>query len=510
MRNPNILFIQVDQMSASTLGAYGDPVCHAPVLDSIAENGVVFENAYCNFPLCAPSRFSMASGQLCSAIGAYDNAAEFFAEIPTYAHYLRTLGYQTSLSGKMHFIGPDQYHGFEKRHTADLYPADFSWVPNWGNEGKRDTNDARSVTISGLCERSKQIDFDDEVADKAMKAIQTIADEHSEGKDQRPFFMQISFTHPHEPYLCQQEYWDLYKEVVIPEPTVGSMPEEQHDVHSRRLLADFGMLNVPFKKEDVERARRAYYGSISFIDSKIGKIVDLLKRTGLDKSTALVFTSDHGDMLGERGMWFKKHFYEKSLRIPLMIQAPWIKPNRINELVSLVDLLPTFNGLATGEQWHDDGGTLEGLDLTSILDQDASTMNRAVYAEYLAEATTAPIFMIRRGYLKYVFSEHDPELLFDLEKDPDELNNVATDDRYHREIEQFRSEVQGKWDSAALSQKILESQKGRLLIRESVKQGNEVRWNHDEEPGQEVPWYRGVGSYNEWAFDYSPVKAPST
>ncbi|MGB0508073.1 MAG: sulfatase-like hydrolase/transferase, partial [Pikeienuella sp.] len=112
---PNILFIQVDQLTASVLRTYGDPICHAPTLDALANDGVVFENAYCNFPLCAPSRFSMATGQLCSRVKAYDNAAEFSAEVPTYAHYLRVAGYQAALSGKMHFIGPDQFHGFEER-----------------------------------------------------------------------------------------------------------------------------------------------------------------------------------------------------------------------------------------------------------------------------------------------------------------------------------------------------------------------------------------------------------
>ena len=138
MIKPNILFIQVDQLTALALKAYGNTFCKAPNLDRLAERGVVFESAYCNFPLCAPSRFSMASGQLCSRIGAFDNAAEFPASIPTYAHYLRRLGYRTALSGKMHFIGPDQHHGFERRLTPDLYPADFSWVPNWGDEGERD------------------------------------------------------------------------------------------------------------------------------------------------------------------------------------------------------------------------------------------------------------------------------------------------------------------------------------------------------------------------------------
>ena len=183
MPKPNILFIQVDQLTAESLKAYGNSVCHTPNLDRIAAEGIVVDDAYCNFPLCSPSRASMATGKLCSKIGAYDNAAELPASVPTYAHYLRAAGYQTVLCGKMHFIGPDQHHGFEKRLTPDLYPADFSWVPNWGDEGERDTNDTRSVTISGICERSVQIDFDNLVTYNAIQHLYDMA----RSSDDRPF-----------------------------------------------------------------------------------------------------------------------------------------------------------------------------------------------------------------------------------------------------------------------------------------------------------------------------------
>ena len=129
--HPNFLFIMTDQLAAPALPFYGNPVGKTPHLTAIANNGVLFENAYCNSPLCAPSRASMMTGQLPSRIGTYDNAAEFPAEIPTFAHYLRAMGYQTCLCGKMHFIGPDQFHGFEERLTTDIYPADFCWTPDW-------------------------------------------------------------------------------------------------------------------------------------------------------------------------------------------------------------------------------------------------------------------------------------------------------------------------------------------------------------------------------------------
>lgn len=494
-KHPNILFIQVDQLTASALRAYGDKICHAPTLDALAEGGVVFENAYCNFPLCAPSRFSMATGQLCSAVGAYDNAAEFSAEIPTYAHYLRAAGYQTALSGKMHFIGPDQFHGFEKRLTADLYPADFAWVPNWGNEGKRDTNDPRAVRIAGICERSVQIDYDEEVTFKAVQHIFDMA----RSDDERPFFLQVSYTHPHEPYLCRKEFWDLYEGKDIPMPRVGALPEQQHDPHSVRLLKDFGMLGIEFSDEDVQRAVRAYYGSISYIDSMVARVLEALRATGADKDTAIIFTSDHGEMLGERGMWFKKHFFEKALRVPLILHTPWIAPQRVSELTSLVDLVPTFNALAGVA---DAVEPLEGQALTGLLDRGNPAPARTVYAEYLAEATPVPIFMVRRGRFKFLSSSYDGEMLFDLEADPDERKNLVQSEAHRDTLAGFRAEVAAKWDEAALTRDIVLSQQRRALVREAMGQGQKLRWNHHESETDQVLWYRGEQGYNEWAFKY--------
>ncbi|MEM1266705.1 MAG: choline-sulfatase [Pseudomonadota bacterium] len=495
---PNILFLQVDQLAAQFLRCYGDTICHTPNLDRLAAEGTVFETAYCNFPLCSPSRASMATGKLCSEIGAYDNAAELPASVPTYAHYLRAAGYQTALSGKMHFIGPDQHHGFERRLTPDLYPADFSWVPNWGDEGERDTNDPRSVTVAGVCERSMQIDFDDLVTFHAVQHLYDIA----RSEDARPFFLQVSYTHPHEPYLCQKRFWDLYEGVEIPLPTVPALPEAEHDAHSVRLLSDFGMLNVRFADADIATARRAYYGSISYLDAKIGEVLEALERTGQRERTVIVFTSDHGEMLGERGMWFKKHFYEPSLRVPLIIAGGAFGPGRATTPASLVDLLPTFMGVAEGSGWVSPVETLDGEDLSTKL---APEPDRPVYAEYLAEATTAPLLMVRQGRYKYVHSTSDPPLLFDVEADPAEQRNLAGVPEHGPVEARLRARVLQRWDSEALSERIRLSQKRRRLVLESDRQGLRPRWNHGEAPGSDVVWYRGETSYNAWAFKYLPV-----
>ncbi|NND01748.1 MAG: sulfatase-like hydrolase/transferase, partial [Acidimicrobiia bacterium] len=130
-RQPNILLVMADQLAPHATSTYGHTVVKTPHMDALAARGTLFEAAYANSPLCAPARFSFLSGQAITKIGAYDNASEFPAAIPTLAHYMRLMGYRTSLSGKMHFVGPDQLHGFDERLTTDIYPADFAWTPNW-------------------------------------------------------------------------------------------------------------------------------------------------------------------------------------------------------------------------------------------------------------------------------------------------------------------------------------------------------------------------------------------
>lgn len=437
----------------------------------------------------------MATGKLCSEIGVYDNAAELPATIPTYAHYLRSSGYQTALSGKIHFIGPDQYHGFAERLTPDIYPADFSWVPNWGNEGVRDTNDPRSILVSGVCENSVQIQFDELVAREAVKYLEVLA----RSKSTRPFFLQVSFAHPHEPYLCQQKYWDIYDGVPIPLPTVPSLKSDQHDPHSRRLLADFSMLNRSFKNEDIVRARRAYFGSISFLDELIGQILNTVAIHGMAGETVVVFTSDHGDMLGERGLWFKKHFYEPSIRVPLFMAVPGQPSQTINTPVSLVDLLPTLMGLAEGGGWSSDIEALDGIDLTQLI-TGRRPLERSIYAEYLAESTTSPMLMILQWPYKFVWSEDDPCLLYHLQDDPNEQVNLSAKPQYAGKVNSFLDQIEQKWNCSVLAQQIIQSQLRRQKIQGLFANGGKPRWNHGEKPDENVLWYRGEEGYNDWAF----------
>ena len=496
---PNILFIQVDQLLALALRCYGDPVCQAPNLDRLAGEGVVFETAYSNFPLCAPSRFSMASGLLPSRIGAYDNACEFPSAVPTYAHYLRALGYQTSLSGKMHFIGADQTHGFEERLTPDIYPADFSWSADWDDAARKDANDDRALTIAGPCANTVQIDYDLEVTHRAVRKLYALAG----SEDDRPFFLQVSLTHPHDPYLCLKEHWDRYEGLEIPAPAVPYLPDEQHDPLSQRLLDLVGMRGRQYPPELALTARRGYYGSISFLDDRIGELLTALRESGFAGNTAIFFTSDHGDMFGERGMWFKRTFFEPSVRVPFLIFAPGrFAPGRVATPVSLLDLVPSLMSVATTGDWQAPAGPLDGTDATALIGAPAA--ERTIVSEYFSEAANGPMMMIRRGRYKYIYGASDPEMLYDLEADPRELNNLAAEADNQERMTWFRAEKDVLWDEAWLDADIRRSQKWRRFSHGALKTGKRAgqKWDFGDDAG----WFRGETSYNDWAFAHLPAR----
>ena len=482
-RRPNILFIMADQMAGPALPVYGHPVVKAPNITALAESGVVFDSAYCNSPLCAPSRFSMMAGQLPSRIGAYDNAAEFPAGIPTFAHYLRVLGYRTCLSGKMHFVGPDQLHGFEERLTTDIYPSDFGWTPDWQRPELRPSwyHNMLSVVQAGTCQTSNQLDFDEEVAFHAVRKIYDLARD----EDARPFFLLVSFTHPHDPFAITPEYWNRYSHDEIDMPAVAPIPFDQLDPHSQRLYHVCAMDEYRQTEARVRNARHAYYGAISYVDDKVGQLLQALRAADLQDDTIIVFVSDHGEMLGERGMWYKMSFFEWSARVPIIFHAPgWFPHHRVDQHVSLLDLLPTLVEIAGDGAPPEYADALDGRSLLPLLQGQAKGAAGAVLGEMLGEGAIAPLVMIRRGQYKYVYSPPDPDQLFDLDVDPHELQNLAGRPEHEAVRQAFNAEVMNRWDFEGLYPEIIASQQRRRLVHQASMTGHHKAW--DFQPCQDA------------------------
>lgn len=471
MTKPNILIIQADQVAAQWLSIYGNSIVKMPQLESLARQGVVFEQAYCNSPLCAPSRFSMLSGKLPSKIAAYDNAAEFPSSIPCFTHHLRINGYRTLLSGKMHFVGPDQLHGFEERLTTDIYPSDYTWTPDWSNPEKllEWYHTMTSVVQAGPCVASMDIDYDDDVAFQTIRKLRTLVRED----DKRPFCFFVSFTHPHDPYIMTPEYWNLYKDGDIHMPSIPALPFAELDPHSQRLWKMCATDEYDLTPEHIRRARHGYYASLSYIDDKIGHIVKALKDTHQYENTIIIFTSDHGDMLGEKGLWYKMSMFDGSARIPLMIHAPqFFSQNRISEVVSLVDLFPTL--LELGQMGVPEN---DGHSLLPLLHGQTKHANNQALVEYLAEGVDRPHIMIRKEKYKYIFTEGDPELLFDMDNDPHEMNNLARQKDVQELLKSFHRTLEQNWDLETLRTDIVANQKQRHVVAKALATGKLTTWD---------------------------------
>jgi choline-sulfatase len=471
-RRPNILLIMADQLAPQFLGAYGHAVVRSPHIDALAARGVVFDSAYCNAPLCAPARYVMMTGRLPSRIGAWDNAAELSAEIPTFAHYLSSLGYRTCLTGKMHFCGPDQLHGFHERLTTDVYPSDFAWTPDWDDWQRRlewfHTMDV--VREAGACTRSGNLDYDDEVAFTARRWLFDAA----RGGGEEPFCLVVSFINPHDPYTTRPEYLERHALADIDMPATGPR-DIVHDAHAERVVRSIRMLDPPPSEDQIREARRAYYGSVAYIDDRVGELLATLKEARLADDTIVILTSDHGDMLGERGMWFKMHWYDHAARVPLIIAEPGAaKHRRIASSVSHVDLLPTLVELATGGNPYPYPTPVEGR---SLLPHMGGAGHDEAIGEYFAEGSPGPVFMIRRGETKAILSADDPMLLYRLTTDPPERDNRANDPAEAAAVDALRREFAGRWDVPALRERVLESQRRRRWIAEVMK-ADGVTWDH--------------------------------
>jgi choline-sulfatase len=469
---PNILLIMADQLAHAALSVYGHPLVKTPNLDRLAREGVVFENFYSSSPLCAPARATVMNGLLPSRTGVYDNAAEFPSAIPTWAHYLRLQGYQTCLSGKMHFVGPDQLHGLEERLTTDIYPADFGWTPDWRLKQERIDwwyHNMTSVLQPGIAEITNQLEFDDEVAFQAVRKIY----DYARYTPDSPFAMLVSFTHPHDPYAARKKFWDLYRDEDIDLPRVPKIPSNELDPHSRRLYDVSAMDDYTVTEADIRAARHGYYANISYIDDLVGQLLDALEQTGKLSNTVVMFTSDHGDFRGERGLWYKMSYLEPSAHVPMIVWGKGVASRRVREPAALPDILPTLVDLAThgkGKLARD----VDGRSLYPLLIGAKENPEATAWGEYLAEGAIAPMYMLRRGPWKFIHTPADPDQLFNLVDDPDELNNLAVT---HPLAKLLRDEVTAKFDIPRVHSEVLASQQSRLLLFEALKRGHHFPWD---------------------------------
>jgi len=477
--HPNILLILGDEHPAPMTGCYGHRSVQSPHIDSLAARGLTFDAMYCSSPICAPSRASFMTSQHVHTIGVWDNAAPLNCDWPTFAHSFSAAGYRTILAGKMHFVGPDQLHGFDERWTQDVYPATMDWTRS--NREAAAINDGgqtiRTVEAAGMG-RSIDMEYDEEVIFRTEYGLRRIARQ----PEHPPFLLCASFTGPHFPFKAPEAYWNRYADEDIDLPDIPDDYLERENTYVK-WLRRMGHQHEKVSDEICRKARRAILARITMIDDYIGRILALLKETGLDENTIVVYASDHGDMMGEHGLWYKNAAYDWSSRVPFIVSGPDIPHVRVAEVTSLLDLGPTLCGLAGVPQLFTRHA---GRDLSGLIRGERAAGEGLAIMENYGEGVWRGWRMVRKGKYKLTYVPgHDPDL-FDLEADPDEWQNLAQDPAYADIRAELEAIALDDWDPDVCDEARWQSEERRLAI---LKAGQQLDWQKTSPPVPHPRWH---------------------
>ena len=457
-KHPNILILMSDEHRADVLGFSGNPVVRTPALDSLAANGVVFNNAYTPSPICIPTRQCIVAGQLprtCKAQRYGDDLPPFSMTFP---RRLSQYGYAAVCAGKMHHDGPDQMQGWTTRVGSDMNVDPRYIDGRIADEYKqfrhpssyRRCDEAGEVMRAGVGRGRYTHDRDAHALHGALRFIEhhytdVYADKPSA---QQPLLLQVSFNRPHLPYLTTEEKINYYLNRV--DPYVQDMPFEHHALNRGSAVA-----GREINARDIQKATAAYYGMVEETDEDFSTVMKHLEHVGQNlEEWWIVFTADHGSMMGEHGVWSKSKFFEGSARVPLMIRPPkqirekWgMTPGEtrfVDRNVNTCDLFTTICQMAGVPQPEREATVFgAGLDSRSLFplmqaDEPVDTWNDESISQFGGNE-----LMIKHGPLKYQYYEsaESPamaEVLFDLESDPTESKNLVGEARYAEELKQFR------------------------------------------------------------------------
>lgn len=475
---PNILFIMSDQHAPRVTGCYGDKVVRTPNLDALAARGVVFDNAYTPSPLCVPARMSMLSGKYPSAQHCWTNSDPLDSDIPTTAHSLGAGGYRPRLVGRLHSIGPDQMHGYAERLVGDH---STNWVGgiahSLGELAKTEGPFRVSLERAGAGQSSYEV-HDHDVTSDTLDVLDEIAKEGSS----EPFSLNIGYMLPHQPYVGNKELVKYYLDK-IDDPVYGKpSPDEDHPY--MRWWRERTGIDKPIDEKQIRLARAGYYALTETFDTMVGKVLDKLEATGLAENTLVVYTSDHGDQIGERGLWWKQTFYDDSCKVPMILSWPGVFPEgeRRSQIVNLIDLAATV---------LDAAGTppLPNIDGRSFLDvihnADAPWLDET-YSEYCtdgmaawAQGTPTQQRMIRAGKWKLNYYHGHPPQLFDLEADPGEINDLGTDPAKQDIRDHLLTKVMTNWNPEEIKEVMAERRQRKELLGKwsvAIKPEDTHRW----------------------------------
>ena len=494
MARPNILFLFSDEHSYRCLSLLddlvGEPV-HTPTLDGLAGRGAYFSSAYCQSPLCTPSRICMLTGRSPMTSGGWANESYLKPDIPTIPAAFAAAGYSTCLVGKMHLGGANQMAGFQHRPYGDLtgragHQRDPLSKEEGGSEMRSRTADA------GVTELPESILQEQVIVRESVSFLR----EHEAAHPNRPWFLCASFSRPHFPLTAPARFFNRYWPARVTPPKVGRSGDSAF--HPMTVGMARGFRTEEVSEAEMLRARAAYFACVDYLDEILGDLLHLLERGGLLENTIVVYSSDHGEMAGEHGMWWKNSWHEASARVPLIFQTPAQRRGeerhvRLDRPVSLADLFPTLCGLAGISAPQG----LEGRDLSSAIIDGEEPLETPVFVDNplprWGEGSEHRI--VRAGRYKYVrFRGIGPHLLFDLQADPLEQRNLLKSgtDADQAVGRRLRALVDSSWDfDAAEAQRLRDEEALRLhpLPEAARKWGNCYRLPDGRVVAADTPLY---------------------
>ena len=420
-RRPNILLIMTDQHNPRIAGFAGDSVVDTAALDHLAGESVRFDAAYCQSPLCVPSRMSMLTGKWAHNCSGWDNGSVLFPDHATLPGWLAQHGYATSAAGKMHFRGHEQMHGWQYRPYGDLVDSRFPCHqpdPPQTADGRWTAHATGRFPFAGVTSLPESMLVDNVVTTESLAWLL----EFSDGHPDQPWFFCASYSRPHHPLTAPARYTKKYVRSDLQLPALPpGYPDDLHP-HDRFVVDDFRL--AEFSVEEQRRALAAYYACVDFVDDCIGRLLNGLQGAGCLENTYIVYTTDHGDMAAEHGLWWKRTYYDASARVPLLVCGPGIPLGAaVSWPVELVDLFPTVCDWAE----IDVPSALDGESLVPLLEGRSARRQKAIArSELLGGKVETRFRMVRDQRWKAVAFPTAPMRLFDMQNDPGEEHDLAT------------------------------------------------------------------------------------
>ena len=438
-KKPNILFLMTDQHSMRVLGSYGNQIIKTPNLDKLANEGVVFKSNYSQNPICLPSRASLVTGKMPSSLGIFGNDG-ILSEKTTMATVFKAQGYEVAWLGKEHWGATNAEVGFGNLN-AEAHEAFKEKYRPLNNLRK---NIGRLPQNASAYKLSENEDYEALVTDHAIKFL--------ENNTTKTFFLGVSFKKPHFPFMCHQKYFDLYKDIVdMPEVTPDMI--EALSINEKKTIEKYKLDEM--SSAEIKHARAMYYGMVTYIDEQFGRVLEKLNELGLRENTIIVYTSDHGEMAGEHGLWYKNSFLEASVAAPLIFSYPKTLPinKKINASSMLLDIFPTLCDLSDIGQPND----LEGKSLLPLMNgiENADNSDRVAYSEMYRSSTG---IMVRKGKWKYIRYNSEKEYLYDIDTDPREINNLINSTQHQAIIRELSTLASAKFRKKYAAENLTEKQ----------------------------------------------------